>query len=266
MSSKRRQKPSLDGVMVKVERARFHYETLYNEVETLFERGAYVFVGEIHGDGREHIYRVKDAPSPDPRWSAIVGDCVHNLRSALDHLACQLVRANGGIPTDKTYFPIRRSRCLRNPSTGQLEPAPLYIAGGISTEAMEMIEAIQPYHGGNEGKRLLNINSLDVIDKHREIIVVAQAVREGVTSYLVGHPDAPPRNTIRFFGKPLVHDEKVAKVTYETPYSQLDPNLTFVPQVAFGNRGPLAREPVWWLGFFADWFRDELIPPFARFF
>ena len=36
----------------------------------------------------------------------IIGDAVHNLRSALDHLAFQLVLANGKTPVTTTEFPI----------------------------------------------------------------------------------------------------------------------------------------------------------------
>jgi hypothetical protein len=37
----------------------------------------------------------------------IVGDAVHNMRSALDHLACRLVeRHSPGADLDRTAFPI----------------------------------------------------------------------------------------------------------------------------------------------------------------
>jgi hypothetical protein len=40
----------------------------------------------------------------------IIGDALHNLRSALDHLYYQVVLACGGKPTKWTIFPIRDTR------------------------------------------------------------------------------------------------------------------------------------------------------------
>ena len=48
-----------------------------------------------HGPGRA-----------DVEWSLILGDLLHNLRSALDHLAWQLVVDGGGTPSQDTNFPV----------------------------------------------------------------------------------------------------------------------------------------------------------------
>ena len=48
-------------------------------------------------------FRVR-APIPVD-LSLVIGDAVHNLRSALDHLAWQLVLANGQTPTTQTAYP-----------------------------------------------------------------------------------------------------------------------------------------------------------------
>ena len=37
-------------------------------------------------------------------FPALIGDCVHNLRCALDHLAWALVERNGNTPNDRTEF------------------------------------------------------------------------------------------------------------------------------------------------------------------
>ena len=67
-----------------------------------------------------YVLRVQDDPrSGERQWimervtrdpalgiSIAVADCLYNLRSALDHLAWQLVLANGDQPTKRTAFPI----------------------------------------------------------------------------------------------------------------------------------------------------------------
>jgi hypothetical protein len=49
-----------------------------------------------------------DASIPDP-ITLILGDAIHNLRSALDHFANAIVRDNGKQPSFETDFPIWRS-------------------------------------------------------------------------------------------------------------------------------------------------------------
>jgi len=51
-------------------------------------------------------FLVRIREDPPAEWSAIIGDAVHNARSALDHLAFALVEANGGSADENTTFPI----------------------------------------------------------------------------------------------------------------------------------------------------------------
>jgi hypothetical protein len=53
--------------------------------------------------------------------SIATGDAIHNLHSALDHLAWALVESNGGTPTDQTEFPL----LLERPRDGKRNPIPL---------------------------------------------------------------------------------------------------------------------------------------------
>jgi hypothetical protein len=56
---------------------------------------------------RQLIYYVSAVQEPDPELSGIVGDALHNLRSALDHIAYQLVMiGTGQTPSRRVYFPI----------------------------------------------------------------------------------------------------------------------------------------------------------------
>jgi hypothetical protein len=56
-------------------------------------------------------YMVEDVVEVDPVISLVIGDAIHNLRSALDHLAAALFRENnsGAAPPTTTYFPIYES-------------------------------------------------------------------------------------------------------------------------------------------------------------
>lgn len=93
----------------------------------------------------------------------IVGDCLNNLRSSLDHLIWQLVDSNTlATPTRTNMFPIcdDEKQFTKQCSSGRLN--------GVPPSAIEEIRKLQPYeHFEN---RLLNIlNELCNKDKHREL-------------------------------------------------------------------------------------------------
>lgn len=60
--------------------------------------------------GGLHYVATVIKPLP-PRLPLVVGDLVHNLRSALDHIVCQLFLANGGVAANARHvaFPIAGS-------------------------------------------------------------------------------------------------------------------------------------------------------------
>ena len=101
----------------------------------------------------------------DPYWSTMIGDVVHNMRSALVYLACELVIKNGGTVTDTTQFPIyeREDRFVRG--------SPRRI-GGMSTRAATLIETLQPYYKPTPSEHpLATLAHLSNGDKHRSLQV-----------------------------------------------------------------------------------------------
>lgn len=96
----------MPGIEIKIQRSDFHFHDFCKMFQGRRDRDAYKFVAEVKHNGTQHFYRADRPPPDDDRWGLIAGDCVHNLRSALDHLAVQLVIANGGAAGNKTSFPI----------------------------------------------------------------------------------------------------------------------------------------------------------------
>jgi hypothetical protein len=106
-----------------------------------------------------------------------MGDVIYDLRSALDHLAWQLVIANGGTPVTpednagpSTAFPIFHSK---EGAKGGPRP-PVSIAGGVNTAALAVIERLQPYHRVDDPQLdpLWQLSELCNTDKHRLLLVV----------------------------------------------------------------------------------------------
>src|SRR4051794_37203940 len=90
----------LARVKLKVERAKEHIRNLESAVQAFRDTDPYGFRIEDDLQTGDKIYRIEIRRQTPDAFSLIVGDAVHNLRSALDHLARQLVIANGGVPVD----------------------------------------------------------------------------------------------------------------------------------------------------------------------
>lgn len=114
------------------------------------------------------VYRVRVERQPPIEWSTVVGDIVHNARSALDHLAWRLVEAGGGTPSDATYFPIADAEA------GYGEKVRKALKGA-SQANREAVKALRPWRGGDND--LWRLHRLDIVDKHRLLVPVGAAQR-----------------------------------------------------------------------------------------
>ena len=95
----------LNSVWVKIARGEMHYGELRAEIDG-FRRGKpYSVISELDPNTGYQIWKVDKEPTPLPEFPSL-GDALYNFRSALDHLAHQLVLKAGGKPTTSTEFPI----------------------------------------------------------------------------------------------------------------------------------------------------------------
>lgn len=113
------------------------------------------------------------------RWSLVAGDCVHNLRSALDHLVYAVAAGQsigGKISNERNLqFPITASPDIFAKECWRIKT--------LSDAVRTAIEGVQPY---NRPDRLLPpllslIQYFDNIDKHRllHIALCKQQIGEG---------------------------------------------------------------------------------------
>jgi hypothetical protein len=108
-------------------------------------------------------------PTPDLRLSIMIGECLHNLRSALDHIVWQLVLVNTQTPIKENMFPVCET------VDGFNRQASRQRLHGISVAAQTLIEGLQPYAAGYPVHLhpLWVVNQLNNIDKHRALVLAA---------------------------------------------------------------------------------------------
>lgn len=135
---------SLRIVHLKLIRAQEHLNALKTEIAVFREIQPYAVIEDRDSDPNALIVSIRAQQNPNARWSIILGDFVHNLRSALDLLANQLVRAAGNTPVEtgpsskRTQFPILDER---RGKVGEWKPK---IYGGVSDVATALIDELQP--------------------------------------------------------------------------------------------------------------------------
>jgi hypothetical protein len=152
--------PDLSSIKVKLDRAKEHLEEIVAIDKQFSDVPCNLVFTEDYDKGIG--YFVVALPKTPIELSAIVGDCLHNLRSALDYLVWQLVLSNPpSQPSIRNMFPICSSR--KN-FESQLQGKRL---DGVHQEAIRIIESLQPYHNSNHPLALLD--SLYNADKHRDL-------------------------------------------------------------------------------------------------
>jgi hypothetical protein len=114
-------------------------------------------------------------------WGLILGDAFHNMRSALDVLACQLVELNEGTVTKRTAFPIYATA----PTQRQRQRIKDNLKG-MADEHAQRIRALQPYRDPDKRRAwaLELLAELNNLDKHQIINPV----------YAYADPEAVLRN------------------------------------------------------------------------
>src|SRR5438132_4480841 len=117
----------LEGSRLKWERAKQHLEALDAEIGPWPRRKPYRVRPESNAEKTEAILRVDLLDVPPLEWGVVVGDIVHNWRSALDHLAWQLASLSSS-PPKQTEFPIFLDRAAYHKASSSGKPLP---GGGL---------------------------------------------------------------------------------------------------------------------------------------
>ena len=234
------------GHRLKFNRAAAHF----NEASELLS--AYV-------NAKQYVIRRDDDPvsgltfwftldsEPPDNVALAIGDCIHNLRSALDHIVYELsCRTAKKDHVGDTAFPVYvdAKDWDEKDSKGKLRnTSGLHKLRGIPQAAVDRIKELQPFNGLEpmywQRQRLLHVHRLDIADKHRSLNLAVAKVPEMGVYY--GY-DGPPLDVS------YVHQGRVT-AGLEVPILRfapsVDPTTPVEPgirlEVVFADPSPLKR-------------------------
>jgi hypothetical protein len=264
--------PDFSGCWAKVSRANVHLDFLNERVKSFAENMSSYKV-ETKDDWQTAEVFIDGEPEPSvEEWGAIIGDVVHNLRSALDHLVWQLTIANGNTPPNPIpprgkpgsewrdiRFPIYTFDPRKRYSSGRRAPwryrwpgwRSNEVAGslwGVRPDLRTVIQKLQPFsRRKNSSKEPLAIlDELWNTDKHRHLhlahfLVVLDDVGTVVTSALT--PEVSLRVVEKYVPRPLKGRTEIGRIEnigqHTSPSPDMDVNLRTTFDVAF-EQGPPA--------------------------
>lgn len=178
--------PSLSGVEAKLDRAELHCNAInaaakeYTEVylpNTVRERLTRFPLDSLNEDWQPILW--DNVALPPLEWGVVLGEFVHDTRSALDQLIWSLVRANGRIPGKHTQFPATESEAKwRNDVTERdITGRGLPPTDGLSDEALALVYDFQPFNRKPRRKAVTapfyKLLRLSNEDKHRTLHLAA---------------------------------------------------------------------------------------------
>jgi|RhiMetdeSRZDD1v2_1073273.scaffolds.fasta_scaffold175905_2 hypothetical protein len=160
----------LAGVWAKIERAEKHISDFRKGGQTFLQNNPYTLAHKPDPNTGRDILFYKDIKTTPIELSLLIGDAIHNLRSALDLLACQLVRLNVvNHNCADISFPIadnaKKFKTLLNSAKVQL----------LGQGAVQILQQLEPYQGGKRHE-LWQLHRLNVQDKHRLLIVALAGI------------------------------------------------------------------------------------------
>ncbi len=261
---------SLDDAKDKLRWAKGHFERLAAAIKGFEERENHRFSVKIDANEGKYTFYVHDLEPVDPDLSLILGDCIHNARTALDYLMVQLyamVTSTDPREVKGVLFPISESPGDFNALRGVAE-AGKHLA---FSDYLTRIEELQPYNALNPsiwpvtiapgqpltrspGSALSLLNRLDIRDKHRALHATRAAVSIGgaFASIQALHWPSDFVQIGSGGGKygPLVDDAEVGSWTFATPLpsewepTQMEMQRCFPLEVAADQTPPFIEQPV----------------------
>ena len=158
----------LTGPNARVHRAREHLESLKSQSATFIGSQPFIIVPEFEPLTRDHVLRIWIRGFIPVHLSLVVGDVIHNARSALDQTAWMLATRDTEI--DELWSE-RTARRIAFPviRTNEKDFFEHKSMRYFSNDTKEILADLQPYRGGHLGRSIDRLDRYWNIDKHRTL-------------------------------------------------------------------------------------------------
>ena len=162
----------LAGIREKPKRANENILNLQSEINTFLKVRPDPVVGDDEREAADKVFQFWATRQVPPRFSVIAGEVVHHLRSCLDHIAWSLSSQRYRDDHERWIgFPV-----MVKPKPWNSDERRAYdrqVDGILATDALRMIDELQPCHAGEPtDDPLAIIHELDRIDKHPNLVLV----------------------------------------------------------------------------------------------
>ena len=239
-------------VEMKTRRAKEHFDALQAELDKWLKHPQKYAVAEnTDFDHGVHIVRVEIGFVPET-IPVLVGDFVHNLRSALDNLAWELAHL-----TPKRTFTEAEQRRIQFPIFGSADSTYLSRRSLFPSAVADIFDSLQPYKRGDAFRDdpLWQLNELWTLDKHRSVPMNSHSMNLGF-----------PGTEWQRYAHPVEDGVEVhfPILMYYTSKVHLKPTVTV--EILFGEfmgDFTITRER---LSEIHDFVRKDVIPRFMGFF
>jgi hypothetical protein len=205
--------PPIDGVELKLERARRHLDDLVTQIDAYLDENDPPFGIRVETDdlsaGRRVQRLVAEVRRPPPaEWGAIIGDWANNLRTALDYVIYELARLETGADDpDGTKFPIVKDRANWPDQSRSI--------GKIAAGWRDVVESLQPFNAMlPEADGLAMLAAISNRDKHRVVHAVAGSISRGVNR-VTGANVVAVHSVRQFPGEALKDGDLVVEVDFD---------------------------------------------------
>jgi hypothetical protein len=175
---------ALAGIERKIARAYEHFHRLHDEMAAWDARGPWRLVPEAHDQGRKHFLRLRLLEPMPVDWAVILGEGIHDLRSALDQAVYWLTVDWSREPLKHSSFPVNISRAdfeKRRKNGAWTNDSGMHKIRGIGPGPQAFIEALQPYpqrYRRRYCRDLRTVHDLWNQDKHRLVHLWGLRFRE----------------------------------------------------------------------------------------
>lgn len=165
------------GARAKLDRAEKHLRTFERVLRFYLKSEPVRLVSESNANGRSEDVRIEILKELPAHLPLVFGDCVHNVRSSLDHMVMALaverghsnVRASFPIADRPEWF-FGEGKPIGDFSVKPIKNSGRWSIRWLSTDAQTFTEGLQPYHRRDHSWVLTELQHLDNWDKHRILL------------------------------------------------------------------------------------------------